>query len=931
MKTAKILSPTTAVASGLQWWFALGSLPLIVTCLVIAQVVLTPVTAWGATPERKVALVMGNSDYRFVPPLTNPKNDADAVAETLARLDFDVIKVVNVGIEDTRATLARFGERIANADVGLFFYAGHGVQVQGESYLLPTDVQPQQGLDLAKDALTVSEVHAVFQKAGTKVSLVVLDACRDDPFSSNAPAGSGQRGIANAATVDIRRGLAPMTKVDGMLVAYAAAPGEVAQDGDGGNSPFTAALLQWIDRPGLETSRLFRRVRQNVIELTAGSQIPWVEDALATEFYFRQQQAEASFRPEFIDEKLWETVQLIGNPEERRAALRKYVEIFPEQKQSLLAEGQLEILDQTTAAPLTEDGDIEGSFWLAIRDSGNPSDYQDYLTEWPNGVFADAARERLGRLGETSQVAALQSGSQNIVVAANQYSAGADDEGVLGLDTGHIQSIQDLLTELGFYNGAPTGEFDSATRAAVRLYQQALGRSDTGYFDGNLLRLLVNDAVGRLLLQTASEKNRTPLHELAAIALKGRNARPTIIRWNFTDGTPEVQNHWRAIVEEYEAINPTVDVRMEYMHHERYKTTLLANLASSAPPHILKTWGGGHIKALVDSGFIRDLSGPMAENWALAFKPGALQNFTLENQIYGVPMRITLSTLWYNKALFRQAGVEANDVRTWEDFLNAVRSLKAAGITPLSVGGTERWPLQLLWGNLALRAGGEVKFRTAYDGVFPGFGDPAFVKAGEMMTQLTNLQPFTPDYLSLTPEDSQRQFAQGQAAMTLDGDWMLTGVEAQWQGGPKQAAIELGRINFPGLSERDRPSRVETYGGVTGWAVSQKAPEEAVDFLRYFVSSKHQRGMAARGFLIPVIDGADEWLTNPIQKEIAKRLDDSEYHQLFYDQALGIQAGEVVNTFATLLATGRVEPEDAAAAVQQAWQRQLTGTSLAAN
>jgi tetratricopeptide (TPR) repeat protein len=227
----------------------------------------------------RVALVIGNSAYRAVPALPNPERDADAVAKSLEGLGFKtVIKVYNAGYADFVAALKKFEAMATQADWGVIYYAGHGFQLAGGNYLIPVDAQLQSDQDAPKEAVPLERVLQAANKA-KKLRLVLLDACRDNPF--------GPRMKRTIATHAVTVGLSSIEPRGGTLVAYATRDGHTAEDGEGDHSPFTQALLDNMTKRGLEINMLFRQVRDQVLKLTGGRQDPFTYGSLTSErFYF---------------------------------------------------------------------------------------------------------------------------------------------------------------------------------------------------------------------------------------------------------------------------------------------------------------------------------------------------------------------------------------------------------------------------------------------------------------------------------------------------------------------------------------------------------------------------------------------------------------------------------------------------------------------
>jgi len=224
--------------------------------------------------NRRVALVIGNSRYTNITPLQNPTNDARDMAAALRDLQFDrVIEVVDANLQGMKSALYDFDQELQQGGTGVFYYAGHGVQYNGENYLLPIEANtPQLESDLYSEALALDAVLGSFRRANTEVSIVILDACRSNPFG-------GSRGSDS-------QGLALVQAAKGMFIAYATAPGKVARDGEGRNGTFTEALLKHIRTPGLKVEELFKNVRIEVQQSTNDAQIPWESTSLIGDFAF---------------------------------------------------------------------------------------------------------------------------------------------------------------------------------------------------------------------------------------------------------------------------------------------------------------------------------------------------------------------------------------------------------------------------------------------------------------------------------------------------------------------------------------------------------------------------------------------------------------------------------------------------------------------
>ncbi len=248
-------------------------------CLLSFVFFLCAAICWAvpAAAEKRVALVIGNSNYRHISSLANPANDAQLMGETLGALGFTLVGgAAQLDLDEAglRRVVQAFGTQLQGADVGLFFYAGHGIQVRGANYLVPVGADPTKEADVDFQMLDINAVLRQMESAGTPLSLVILDACRNNPF--------GGRGLRTTAP-----GLAQIQAPKGTLISFATQPGNVAADGTGSNSPFTLALAQTIRQPGLGLFDAFNAVGLAVERTTGGVQQPWVSSSpIAGTFYF---------------------------------------------------------------------------------------------------------------------------------------------------------------------------------------------------------------------------------------------------------------------------------------------------------------------------------------------------------------------------------------------------------------------------------------------------------------------------------------------------------------------------------------------------------------------------------------------------------------------------------------------------------------------
>ncbi len=298
--------------------------------VIILALLLAPL---AAAAQERVALLIGNSNYQLSDLyLPNPANDAAALGEKLTALGFNVITAIDSTNAEMRAAMESFATQAQNADMAVFFFAGHGVQASGENYLVATDFTAFNAEGLQSKAVTMGEIRSLFKAASPDVGIVILDACRNNPFvlSGQAPPG-----------------LARSSGGAGLLIAYATDPGNVAYDGTGENSVFTKALLDHIGTKGIEARIMFGRVRQQVILETRGAQIPWVEEAVLGEHYFAGRAGVVGVGNAYASElALWREISARTDV----AVFQDYLQSYPEGVFASFARDRITMIERARAA-----------------------------------------------------------------------------------------------------------------------------------------------------------------------------------------------------------------------------------------------------------------------------------------------------------------------------------------------------------------------------------------------------------------------------------------------------------------------------------------------------------------------------------------------------------------------------------------------------
>ncbi len=282
---------------------------LFFTILILA----VPCFSHATVSEHRIALVIGNGSYKFSP-LANPVNDANDIARALSRCGFEVTKKTDCTRKEMRSAIRNFGDKIKKGGVGLFYYAGHGIQVKGENYLVPVGTTVDREYEVIDECISASSVLRSMDYAGNRLNIIILDACRDNPFKRSFRSSS--------------LGLARMDAPTGSFLAYATSPGAVAIDGTGRNGLYTAKLLKHMETPNLPIEEVFKRVRVDVVSETNKQQVPWESSSLMGKFFFAGAERGITVREKTILEDTVKTgtVFISGSPEEAKVYLDGYYE-----------------------------------------------------------------------------------------------------------------------------------------------------------------------------------------------------------------------------------------------------------------------------------------------------------------------------------------------------------------------------------------------------------------------------------------------------------------------------------------------------------------------------------------------------------------------------------------------------------------------------
>jgi uncharacterized caspase-like protein len=439
-----------------------------------------------ASAQTKVALVIGNGAYQNVPALANPPHDATDIAKAFQGLGYSVRLVTDASYDDMRRAVRDFTAKAADAEIAVVFFAGHGMEVGGENWLIPVDAELTTDLATEQEAVSLRTVMLMVS-AASKLGLVVLDACRNNPFLAKM-----KRTVTARA---VTRGLSPVEPANNVLVAYSAKDGTTAADGRGRNSPFTTALLRHLETPGLEVTFLFRNVRDDVIAATRSEQQPFTYGSLSKEaIYLASPPAPAAGASPALDEVAWSMLKETTD----EAALKRFTTHYPTSTLRKDAEARIAALEAAQAAKAVPPSPDEVT-WALLKETTDEAALKRFTAQYPDSRLRQDAEARIVALAaaqaakptppgpdevtwvllkETTDEAALKRFTERYPNSALRKDAEAriavlevartpKAAPAAVVDARELaRSLQFELKRVGCFNGAVNGEFDDATRTA---------------------------------------------------------------------------------------------------------------------------------------------------------------------------------------------------------------------------------------------------------------------------------------------------------------------------------------------------------------------------------------------------------------------------------------------------------------------------------
>lgn len=406
---------------------------------------------------KRVALIIGNSAYEHAPELPNPANDASDLAAAFSAMGYQVRLVKDASREHLLNELRLFRYESLGAEHSIIYYAGHGVEIGRQNYLVPVDAKLKSDIDVEYEALSLNLLVSATSGANN-LQLVVLDACRDNPFLDQM--------TRTVATRSIGRGLALYEPNGNSLVAYSAKEGTVALDGSGTNSPYAEAFLSALEQPQLEIGQFFRTVRDNVVRKTNRKQEPFLYGSLSADPVYFHPVAPKAIAKENATPKKVET-------------------------------------DQQDKASQNVLLSIDLAFWESIRGSQQAKDFQDYLERFPNGQFGSLAKRRLAAISPATSPAPREI-SPSVAVEASTPTPLTEIE----LSRTQARNLQARLNILGFSAGGEDGLIGKRTLSAIAAFRTSTGIEGGNHVDQNLLNKIRSDVPDSQLVSYQDQKRK---------------------------------------------------------------------------------------------------------------------------------------------------------------------------------------------------------------------------------------------------------------------------------------------------------------------------------------------------------------------------------------------------------------------------------------
>ena len=401
---------------------------------------------------------------------------------------------------------------------------------------------------------------------------------------------------------------------------------------------------------------------------------------------------------------------------------------------------------------------------------------------------------------------------------------------------------------------------------------------------------------------------------------KGKSEDQTMqtVKWWHIGTAANDKAMYQGFADKFMEQNPNVTIEITVLENEAFKSKLTTVMQSGDPPDIFQTWGGGVLSEYAKAGLVRDITKDVKGTaWGNSMAPGVWEVYITDGKVYAVPNDAGGITFWYNKDLLSKVGYSSFPT-DWDDFIDLVKKLKAAGITPIALGGGDKWPAMHMWSYIALRLGGPQLFQDTFSGKNKkGFEDPMWIKAGQMLVDLAALKPFQEGFLGATYNDEAALVGNGVAAMELMGQW-APNVQKDNSSNKEGIGDKLAAATFPSIAD-GKGKTTEVIGGGGGWALGKNAPDAAVEFAKFLTNKENMITVAKTSGTLVTTKGAEVGITDPNAKMVKALVDQCTFFQLYLDQFLSPAAGGTVNDQVQAMLAGTATPAEACAKIQAAF------------
>lgn len=400
-----------------------------------------------------------------------------------------------------------------------------------------------------------------------------------------------------------------------------------------------------------------------------------------------------------------------------------------------------------------------------------------------------------------------------------------------------------------------------------------------------------------------------------ALAAPEAQSGKQVITWVFAERNPQILDFYNGVIRRFEAAHPGVEIRTRYL--ARMSQRLPTLVASPDKPDIVFSQGGTLLGDLYEMGAIRDLTPYLPRDDLAGFAPQAVANFTHEGRIIGVPSYITRVDFYYNRAIFRRAGIDPAAIDSWPAFMAAVAKLRAAGVVPIAAGPADPWTTGTYLGLFAMRTCGKARFTAILDGAGRGYLEPCMVEAARRIVELGRAGAFQPGFAVAKYPQAMGMFGDGQAAMVHSYSAAAYNDQAKNAAdGKGLPEAEIGLLSLPGDPGVGDVARDDGFGGVGGIAIMEGASDKAIAFVRFLTNEANQRRLAQLGLNIPANRAAQADVASPLTREVSQAIRRSDWLQIYVENMQSPAVGQVMQNAVSDLMSGATSPEAAMRKIQ---------------